>query len=137
MKVWRFQTGERSRYLRVSRILRESSKLPPWETIVEAADTYLLYCDCQPLPLFRRHGFIQSLSTRDTEVLFAMLALTLRFSENASFLDDRHELARDYMETSRKTIMKKVTDGMVELSTIQSLCLISLVDFTSEYSQLC
>ena len=65
-----------------------------------------------------------------------MLALALRFSDNTLFPDDRHVLARGYMETSRKIVMKKITDGMVELSTIQSLCLISLVDFTSECSQL-
>jgi hypothetical protein len=88
-----------------------------------------LYCDCQPLPLFHRPTFISSLRNRDPELLLAILALTLRFSDN-SMRASHKEHADGYVEAARRIISKKVFDGNVELSTIQSLCLLALVDFT-------
>jgi hypothetical protein len=105
------------------------SRLPTWETIQSVAETYLLYCDCQPLPLFHRQSFIRSLRSRDPELLFAILALALRFSDNA-IQASQTELVGSYVEAARTIISKRVFDGLVELSTIQSLCLLALVDFT-------
>jgi hypothetical protein len=49
------------------------------------------------------------------------------------------ELVNSYAEVARGLVMKRVSEGPVELSTLQCLCLLSLVDFTSKfqtYSQL-
>jgi hypothetical protein len=93
------------------------------------AETYLLYCDCQPLPLFHRQSFIRSLRSRDPELLFALLALAIRFSDNAIRVNQA-ALVDGYVEGARTIIAKRVFDGHIELSTIQSLCLLTLVDFT-------
>ncbi|CAG8978494.1 hypothetical protein HYALB_00005069 [Hymenoscyphus albidus] len=94
----------------------------PIQTIAEA---YLTYCDCQPLPLFHRSTFLQTLKERGPEVLFSVLALASRFTPLFT-----NEPVTEYVEAARAIISKKVFDGAVALSTIQSLCLLSLVDFT-------
>ena len=108
-------------------------RLPPWDRIKEAGEVYLLYCDCQPFPLFHRRTFLQTLRSRDPELLLAILSLCLRFSDHSFFQERQTELIEEYLEASRTAVMKKVSDGTVELSTIQSLCLLSLVDFSSQF----
>ncbi|TVY27038.1 hypothetical protein LHYA1_G004755 [Lachnellula hyalina] len=104
--------------------------LPPREVILNAAQTYLLYCDCQPLPLFHRSTFTQTIWNRDPEVIFSLLAVTLRFTEDIRLCVDQPDPIRDYVEAARILISKRIFEGNIELSTIQSLCLLSLVHFT-------
>lgn len=108
-----------------------SITLPPWEEIIPIAELYLLYCDSQPLPLFHRNSFLSSLQTREAELLFAILALALRFSYSHPNRADSTSLINGYAEVARGLIMKRVSEGPVELSTLQCLCILSLVDFTS------
>lgn len=105
--------------------------LPTWEIVRSVASLYLECCDCQPLPLFHGATFINSLPGRDPEVLFSILALALRFSTDEAILRDCDELCRNYAEAARRLVMARISDGPIELSTLQSLCLLSLVDFTS------
>lgn len=107
--------------------------LPPWEEIVAAAELYLLYCDCQPLPLFDRDSFINTLETRDPEVLLSMLALTSRFSNDVNTRSNLFEIVKGYIEAARGLVIRRLSDGPIELSTLQSLCLMSLVEFTSKF----
>jgi hypothetical protein len=111
------------------------STLPPWQDIVAAAELYLLYCDCQPLPLFNRDSFISSLETRDPEVLLSMLALASRFSDDTDIRSNLTETVKGYAEAARALVIRRLSDGPIELSTLQSLCLLSLVDFTSQFSK--
>lgn len=108
-----------------------SITLPPWEEIIPIAELYLLYCDSQPLPLFYRDSFLATLQTRDTELLFAILALAFRFSYTYHNSADSTSLTNSYAEVSRGLVMKRISEGPVELSTLQCLCILSLVDFTS------
>ena len=94
---------------------------------------YLLYCDCQPLPLFDRESFISTLETRDPEVLLSLLALASRFSNtNNNAHTNLSEIVNGYVETARSLVMRRLSDGPIELSTLQSLCLLSLIEFTSK-----
>lgn len=111
-----------------------SITLPPWEEIIPIAELYLLYCDSQPLPLFYRDSFLSTLQTRDTELLFAILALAFRFSYTYRNRADSTNLINSYAEVARGLVMKRVSEGPVELSTLQCLCILSLVDFTSTSS---
>ncbi|KIM93787.1 hypothetical protein OIDMADRAFT_106891 [Oidiodendron maius Zn] len=106
-----------------------SSSLPPWESIDAAGALYLLHCDCQPLPLFYRDNFLISLRSREPEVLFSILALTARFSdlEYASAV----KCTNVYMEQARRLVTRNIFEGNVRLSTLQSLCLLNIIDFTS------
>lgn len=106
---------------------------PPWNTVLSIAELYLLYCECQPLPLFHRATFVRTLGGRDPEIIYAVLALSIRFSEELYANDDELvEMVNSYAEVARGLVTKRVWEGPVELSTLQSLCLLSLVDFTSK-----
>lgn len=109
---------------------RRNLALPSWDVILSTGKNYLLYCDCQPLPLFDRSTFLQGLKEREPEVLFSLLGLALRFNEDEPYYEGQATPIQDYVEAARVLVMKKVMDGAVELSTIQSLCLLSLIDFT-------
>jgi hypothetical protein len=108
-----------------------STTLPPWEEIIPIAKLYLLYCDSQPLPLFDPDCFLAIIKTREAELLFAILALASRFSYSYHNNTDSASLVNGYTEVARGLVMKRVSEGPVELSTLQCLCLLSLVDFTS------
>ncbi|KAL1987504.1 hypothetical protein VTN96DRAFT_3431 [Rasamsonia emersonii] len=105
----------------------------PWEKVVSIAELYLLYCDCQPLPLFHRATFLASLGQRDPEIIYAVLALAIRFCPPSFFknTDNVTDLITTYAESARTLVIKRVLEGPVELSTLQCLCLLSLVDFTN------
>ncbi|OKO91595.1 hypothetical protein PENSUB_13002 [Penicillium subrubescens] len=105
--------------------------LPPWDEIVPLAELYLLYCESQPLPLFHRSSFIGSIQTRDIEIIYAVLALSLRFSNSHRNVHALSEQVNSYAEVARGLVMKRVSEGPVEVSTLQCLCLLSLVDFTN------
>ncbi|KAJ5776038.1 uncharacterized protein N7511_001049, partial [Penicillium nucicola] len=111
-----------------------SSTLPSWEDITPIAELYLQYCESQPLPLFHRDSFLRSLQTRDSEVIFAILALASRFSYSHSNRNESTSLVNGYAEIARGLTMKRVSEGPVELSTLQCLCLLSLVDFTNGHT---
>lgn len=108
------------------------SLLPPRELIDTSGLLYLHYCDCQPLPLFHRDTFLDSLRRREPEIIFSILALTERFSGQNPFCDDVVKRSNEYMEAARRIVMRSVFEGSVRLSTLQSLCLLSLIDFTSK-----
>lgn len=111
-----------------------SAVLPPWDEVMPIAELYLLYCDSQPLPLFHRSSFLASLPTRDVEIIYAVFALSLRFSDTYQNSGDLTEEINGYAEVARGLVMKRVSEGPVEVSTLQCLCLLSLVDFTSKRS---
>lgn len=78
---------------------------------------------------------MRTLGSRDPEVIYAILALTIRFSDETFSADrDFSTLANKYAEMARTLVMERVSEGPVELSTLQCLCLLSLVDFTSKIS---
>ncbi|RAL11057.1 putative C6 transcription factor [Aspergillus homomorphus CBS 101889] len=112
--------------------LNSLTPLPRWEKVLSIAELYLLYCDSQPLPLFQRESFLRSLPTRDPEIIYAIMALSVRFSDDeAARPEELPTLINGYTEVARGLVMKRVSEGPVELSTLQSLCLLSLVDFTN------
>lgn len=106
--------------------------LPPWQEIIPIAELYLLYCESQPLPLFHRETFLSSLQGRDIEIIYGILALGIRFSEPHRNLHYMTGIVNGYAEVARGLVMKRVSEGPVEISTLQCLCLLSLVDFTSQ-----
>lgn len=72
-----------------------------------------------------------NLKMRDVEIIYAILALSLRFSDSYRNYPDLTGLVNAYAEVARGLVMKRVSEGPVEISTLQCLCLLSLVDFTS------
>lgn len=96
--------------------------------ITVAGRLYLKYCDSQPLPLFEPTTFIQSLHTRDPEIILCVLALGLRFAETNSIpRETLYHAVADKTRSARGLVMSRIAKGKVELSTLQSLCLLSLL----------
>ena len=100
-------------------------------SLYEAIQLYFKWCHNQPITLFREDAFLESLKSRDYELLLALQALGLRFTENQATPAMRERL--DGMATlSRQRTMDCVVNGRVKLSTLQSLCLLSLIDMAGE-----
>lgn len=100
---------------------------PPESEIEAAAVLYLKFCDCQPLPLFSMHEWAEGLQLREPEVVLAVVALANRFdtAEKTYLVTKRHL----YMEQARSLVLQRLISGPIEISTIQTLCLLSLVYF--------
>ncbi|KIW67627.1 hypothetical protein PV04_06864 [Phialophora macrospora] len=106
--------------------------LPPWDIVKGYARLYLKHCNYQPLPLFS-DNLIDTLSSRDPELLFAMMALASRFETIGS---TEHGAAwnRNYGKLggpAKELIMRRLACGPIELSTIQALCLLSMAEFNN------
>lgn len=89
---------------------------------------FLDRCNSQPLPLFHP-ALAHSYEVRDTVVLHAVAAAGVRFLGATYLLDDPEIAAREYAEIARRLVSEKVLSGTVDLSTMQTLCLLSFLDF--------
>ncbi|KAL1964457.1 hypothetical protein VTN77DRAFT_6883 [Rasamsonia byssochlamydoides] len=112
-----------------------SSLLPPKDVLAEAVDLYFRYCHKQPLWLFNRDELLAPEECCE-EVIFAILALTVRFSNRPFFKGQSEQLAQRYAEASRGLIIAKIAQGTVQLSTIQSLCLLAFANFVAKDTHL-
>lgn len=92
------------------------------------AETYQRCCECQPLPLFDCSSgdeFVEGFSQRDDELICAVIAVTSRFLEEGSQICD----VEDATQKSFRLAMQRVVNGRVELSTLQTFCILALLDF--------
>ncbi|GKT40589.1 uncharacterized protein ColSpa_00770 [Colletotrichum spaethianum] len=112
-------------------VLENPSPSDPEEAqLMELGRRYLLWFHGQPITLFDEDTFLQSLPSRDPELILALQALVLRFPPG-SLTDSGKQQLGDKARTSRRMVMGRVTEGRVELSTLQSLCLLNMFDFAS------
>ncbi|KAL0938428.1 uncharacterized protein CTRU02_205038 [Colletotrichum truncatum] len=98
--------------------------------LTEVGRLYLTWCHCQPIKLFAEDNFLASLSSRDPELILVLEALALRFPPGSLIAENEQQLISK-ARSSKRIVMDRILDGRVELSTIQSLCLISMVEFAS------
>ncbi|KAH8704171.1 putative C6 transcription factor [Talaromyces proteolyticus] len=115
------------------KISYDQTLIPSWDRVLDIARSYLVYCDCQPLPLFHRQTFLRTLDERDPEIIYSILALALRYFSNPPLndFDDIPTAAASYTEAARGLVTRRVLGGPVEISTLQSLCLLSIIEFTN------
>ncbi|KXJ87365.1 hypothetical protein Micbo1qcDRAFT_236501 [Microdochium bolleyi] len=114
---------------------------PLWRQVEAVADTYIKYCEGQPLYLFHRETFARSLRFRPDELLLAILAVTLRFKDvepgtadsSATSGNSPDEFTdQDSLTLASKAhalVMAKIGTRAIELSTLQTLCLLAFVHF--------
>lgn len=107
-----------------------SYRVPSWDIVTLLVDQFLRYCNYQPLPLFSPPHLRATLRSRDDELLLAILALSVRFSYTTDTNFDTK--ASEYASSSRSLVMTRLSQGPVELSTIQTLCILSLLEFNSK-----
>lgn len=88
----------------------------------------MLWIHGQPITLFAEDTFLPSLPSRDPELILALEALVLRYPPGSLTSQVARQLEGKARE-SRRMVMDRVTEGRVELSTLQSLCLLNMFDF--------
>ncbi|KAL4969947.1 Zn(II)2Cys6 transcription factor [Aspergillus stella-maris] len=93
-----------------------------------ALQLFYTYCNYQPLPLFHHKSFQATAGYRDPELLLAIQALGLRFNGNGIADPDIEQQIQEWTERSRRMVMARVTEGSVELSTLQALCILIFID---------
>jgi hypothetical protein len=71
-----------------------------------------------------------SLCGRDPELVLSIEALGLRFRGNGVKECPIEQEITSKTEMSCQMVMKRLADGNLELSTIQALCLLSMLEFT-------
>lgn len=109
----------------------ENSQLPSRSTVLEVSKLYAQRCHCQPLPLFRAGELPANIDNYGWDVLLAILAVALRFSDDPGSLDGlaAHH-SQIYADKSLQFITTTVIQGKVALGTVQALCLLAFVDLT-------
>lgn len=77
---------------------------------------------------------METLASRDNELLLSIHALAARFSLSDGTSSDAigSAISDESADNARIMVMQKVSQGPVELSTIQSLCILSLREFNRE-----
>jgi hypothetical protein len=104
--------------------------MPPKEVVTEGIALYFQYCHKQPLWLCDTDDL--SAESCRSEVIFGVLSLALRYSNNPLLEGRVDQMCRQYAEAARSYAMLRVTHGTVNLSTLQSFCLIALAEYTGE-----
>ncbi|KAF7125923.1 hypothetical protein CNMCM5793_002282 [Aspergillus hiratsukae] len=99
----------------------DTSPQPSSLAIARAVDLYMKYCHRQPVWCFNfeEHGDLESLPE---ELICSIIALTARFSHDG-------EHGQHHADTAKSLIMLRIANGTVELSTIESLCLLAYSSF--------
>lgn len=90
---------------------------------------YLIWCNRQPLELFEEESFLDSLETRDRELILALKCLALPFAPETNPAENARK-THSMADMSHRLVMEKIAQGEVQLSSLQTLCLLSMVDFT-------
>ncbi|CAG7926862.1 unnamed protein product [Penicillium olsonii] len=109
--------------------------LPPQNVVDESVSLYLRYCHKQPLWLFDEEDLLKPHDI-PREAIFGILALASRYSENSFFAGRIDQMCLEYTESARGLVMLRIAQGNVQLSTIQSLCLLALANFISNDTQM-
>ncbi|KAM3508152.1 hypothetical protein MY10362_001357 [Beauveria mimosiformis] len=108
--------------------LSTSDLLIPKENMLTMGRLYLAWCHGQPIALFKPETFLDSLTFRDLELTLALQAQSLRYPPSSLTPQKRKKL--DSMEReSRSAVMNRIASSAVELSTLQTLCILSMVEF--------
>ncbi|OAA44140.1 hypothetical protein NOR_03868 [Metarhizium rileyi] len=96
---------------------------------------YLTWCHGQPIKLFSPDTFLESLTFRDLELILALQTLSLRYPPCALTPQKREKL--DSMEKeARSAVMSRIANSETELSTLQTLCILSMVEFAGKKKKL-
>jgi len=102
--------------------------MPPKHIITEGIALYFQYCHKQPLWLFDPEDLAVPENCR-SEVIFGILSLSLLYSDSLAREGRTDQMCRQYAEAARSYAMLRITQGKVNLSTLQSFCLIAMAEY--------
>jgi hypothetical protein len=137
MSILLYRRPEESLISRMRVTLIEYSLLQPGAELVGtdlelAGELYLQWCHDQPISLFRKDKFLRTLGSRDQGIQLAISALAARFPPGDFKAEKRQEVA-SAVRSCRKLVTDRITNGKVRLSTLQCLCILSMVGFAGKY----
>lgn len=101
---------------------------------LSGTELYLMYCNSQPLLLFPLGMSAASMGRRDPELIAAMEAIGVRFRDKGVKLPQIEAQIKQNSEKASHLVMARLASGNVELSTIQTLCLLNMLEFTGKTS---
>ncbi|OJJ02113.1 hypothetical protein ASPVEDRAFT_192534 [Aspergillus versicolor CBS 583.65] len=104
---------------------------PAWSDILDTTSFYLDQIESQPFPLFYRGTFLSTLHCRDTELIYGLLAVTARFNPDSGNGVDIDAKTRVFSQFAFFLVTKRISDGIIELSTLQTLILIACSDIAA------
>lgn len=99
----------------------ETSLRPGPSDIAAGIGLYFKYCHRQPIWCFEREE-VSDCSRLPEELAYSILALTSRFS-------DKRNQVQLHGENAKTLIMLRIANGTVEITTMESLCLLSYSSF--------
>lgn len=111
---------------------RVNSPQGPQSELVTMGRLYLTWCHGQPVTLFNADTFLESLPFRDKELILALQTFSLRFPPS-DLTPQRRERLDGMEREARSIVMGKIADAEVEISTLQALCILSMVEFASKF----
>ena len=122
--------------LEASGVIQSSPVIVPSDDALrEAARLYIQFCHCQPLPLFSPTRFETRILAKDLELRLSIMGTALRFSPEYTQDSSTRTSCGDCSRKAKALVMTRVTDGRVELSTLQSLCLLVLTSYNEDNAQ--
>ena len=95
---------------------------------------YLTWCHWQPIALFNSETFLESLTFRDLELILALQSMSLRYPPSTLTPQTRERLSSMARE-ARRAVMYRIASAEAELSTLQTLCILSMVEFAGNIFQ--
>ncbi|CAH0015666.1 unnamed protein product, partial [Clonostachys rhizophaga] len=96
--------------------------------LLKAGQLYWTWCHNQPICLFRTENFLDSLRHRDEELCLAIKMLGYR-SPPGQLTPEEREALTTLSDTCRKLVTDRIHSGKIRLSTLQTLCLLSITSF--------
>ncbi|KAJ5358265.1 C6 transcription factor [Penicillium brevicompactum] len=116
------------RHAPVAPVISEGVVLPPWSEVISFGQIYLDFVESQPFPMFESDSFISSLEGRSSELMYALVAVAVHFSREPMSLEVKKQRSEGYSDTAHALAFARVSGNRVELSTIQTLLLLSHLD---------
>ncbi|KAL3461649.1 hypothetical protein BJX64DRAFT_152259 [Aspergillus heterothallicus] len=108
-----------------------ATTLPSGSLAWNAVQLFWTYCNFQPLTLFRHPTFPGTADNRDPELLLAIQSLGLRFSGAGISEPEIKRQITNWTEDARRRVATRISEGSIELSTLQTLCILVLIDHTA------
>ncbi|KAJ5311837.1 hypothetical protein N7476_007697 [Penicillium atrosanguineum] len=109
--------------------------MPPKHIVTEGIALYFQYCHKQPLWLFDPEDLAVPENCRK-EVIFGILSLSLCYSDSPSLEGRTDQMCRQYAEAARSYAMFRIAQGKVNISTLQSFCLIAMAEYIANDTHL-
>ncbi|KAF5655847.1 hypothetical protein FCIRC_13843 [Fusarium circinatum] len=102
------------------------------QELLRAGQLYQTWCHNQPVYLFRQEVFLNTLKDRDKELQLAVRMLSYRLPPG-QITADKQEALNVLSAQCRKLVIDRIYKGKIRLSTLQTLCLLSMISFSEGY----